>query len=544
MNRNDDAATSSSSIDERNLLASIGTSIQLQTEYESAVIRQATHKDIPALTGIGFPDLSSLIPRNGASTYITHVLATLSKIRHQMQSMSVSEENTPEAHLIQMKYQILLSFLSNHTHVSMEDIRHDDSQEILSEKKRKRNLLYQTSLQSMNKNNNHGEATQQDETSSLKSNGKNLKSIHPPTTIPTSGPQALEYIKRHFATEYDDSIPILSTAQSASFGKQAIDSRNESIRISRQKTLTQSRKLMDMKRTMTEAAGEEYIDPVGLWNKREARREKRRLKKEESKQQRLKEEVEEGEEKEGEFVLEEDHVIVPVKSLTKKSLGKDKGSGKRRETSQTTEQISIPQSMVYCSICTRSIGVPMKDDIATIDLDEFLCRHMSTCRGTINNLRSSRSDRQRRRVSWENAVTYNSNPEDSNLTGGECTNGADHSDDKIIKLNQQIEDEPIFEREIAIDDFDEDNYEDRVDEWIEVTLKQMKIAMLKDGDEENSMPVIFPGGLFVPSWVYKKLFSYQRTGLRWMWELFQQSAGGIVGDEMVSTVNTFSLSCH
>jgi DNA excision repair protein ERCC-6 len=43
---------------------------------------------------------------------------------------------------------------------------------------------------------------------------------------------------------------------------------------------------------------------------------------------------------------------------------------------------------------------------------------------------------------------------------------------------------------------------------------------------------MFPGGLFVPSLVKKKLFSYQRTGLRGMWELYKEDSDGIVGDEM------------
>ncbi len=60
----------------------------------------------------------------------------------------------------------------------------------------------------------------------------------------------------------------------------------------------------------------------------------------------------------------------------------------------------------------------------------------------------------------------------------------------------------VQRKEIIVDDFDQNNYEDRVDEWIEVTLKQMEIAMRKV--EEGSIPVMFPGGLFVPSWVNKK----------------------------------------
>ncbi|KAL9053872.1 MAG: hypothetical protein Q9162_004519 [Coniocarpon cinnabarinum] len=42
----------------------------------------------------------------------------------------------------------------------------------------------------------------------------------------------------------------------------------------------------------------------------------------------------------------------------------------------------------------------------------------------------------------------------------------------------------------------------------------------------------FDGGFRVPGDVYPSLFDYQKTGVRWLWELYQQQVGGIVGDEM------------
>ena len=40
------------------------------------------------------------------------------------------------------------------------------------------------------------------------------------------------------------------------------------------------------------------------------------------------------------------------------------------------------------------------------------------------------------------------------------------------------------------------------------------------------------GGLKIPSEIWEKLFSYQRVAVQWLWELHQQSVGGILGDEM------------
>ena len=43
---------------------------------------------------------------------------------------------------------------------------------------------------------------------------------------------------------------------------------------------------------------------------------------------------------------------------------------------------------------------------------------------------------------------------------------------------------------------------------------------------------LLDGGFKVPGDVWPSLFDYQRTGVRWLWELYSQQVGGIVGDEM------------
>ena len=42
----------------------------------------------------------------------------------------------------------------------------------------------------------------------------------------------------------------------------------------------------------------------------------------------------------------------------------------------------------------------------------------------------------------------------------------------------------------------------------------------------------FVGGLAFPGDFYPSLFDYQKTGVQWLWELYCQNVGGIVGDEM------------
>ena len=50
--------------------------------------------------------------------------------------------------------------------------------------------------------------------------------------------------------------------------------------------------------------------------------------------------------------------------------------------------------------------------------------------------------------------------------------------------------------------------------------------------EELADDVVFDGGYRLRSERWDKLFDYQRTGVKWMWELHNQGAGGILGDEM------------
>ena len=57
-------------------------------------------------------------------------------------------------------------------------------------------------------------------------------------------------------------------------------------------------------------------------------------------------------------------------------------------------------------------------------------------------------------------------------------------------------------------------------------------------DEEWHLPhpvrpdTDFEGGYRIPGDVYPSLFDYQKTGVQWLWELYSQRVGGIVGDEM------------
>ncbi|KAL8762611.1 MAG: hypothetical protein Q9184_001412 [Pyrenodesmia sp. 2 TL-2023] len=121
----------------------------------------------------------------------------------------------------------------------------------------------------------------------------------------------------------------------------------------------------------------------------------------------------------------------------------------------------------------------------------------------------------------------------------------------------------------GLDDGNEKLYQQRLKSWVSRRSTARKIAMGKkasvDGEAENDVfnldvadfqqqkeqdeclaedteewhlphptrpDAEFDGGYRVPGDVYPSLFNYQKTGVQWLWELYSQQVGGIVGDEM------------
>ena len=52
------------------------------------------------------------------------------------------------------------------------------------------------------------------------------------------------------------------------------------------------------------------------------------------------------------------------------------------------------------------------------------------------------------------------------------------------------------------------------------------------GPPPHPTDAAFDGGFRVPGCVWSRLFPYQRTGVKWLWELRSLRVGGVVGDEM------------
>jgi DNA excision repair protein ERCC-6 len=98
----------------------------------------------------------------------------------------------------------------------------------------------------------------------------------------------------------------------------------------------------------------------------------------------------------------------------------------------------------------------------------------------------------------------------------------------------------------GVDDGNEKVYQKRLRAWSEKRAAARKQAAERSGrtfqDDEDEDECFKPhptepdteleGDLKIPGDIYPALFDYQKTGVQWLWELYSQNVGGIVGDEM------------
>ncbi|XP_052775006.1 DNA excision repair protein ERCC-6-like isoform X2 [Mya arenaria] len=81
------------------------------------------------------------------------------------------------------------------------------------------------------------------------------------------------------------------------------------------------------------------------------------------------------------------------------------------------------------------------------------------------------------------------------------------------------------------DDGLEEYYLDRMEQFNDSELSKQRLraeGRLSESEDDEE----FDGGLKVPGRIWSKLYKYQKTCVKWLWELHCQQAGGIVGDEM------------
>ncbi|KAJ3432432.1 snf2/rad54 family member [Anaeramoeba flamelloides] len=68
---------------------------------------------------------------------------------------------------------------------------------------------------------------------------------------------------------------------------------------------------------------------------------------------------------------------------------------------------------------------------------------------------------------------------------------------------------------------------------LKVYKKRVKTFIGKEFRSNNeSEDIHFEGGYKIPSFLWNKLFNYQKTAVKWLWELHQKGIGGVMADEM------------
>ncbi|XP_008289607.1 DNA excision repair protein ERCC-6 [Stegastes partitus] len=82
------------------------------------------------------------------------------------------------------------------------------------------------------------------------------------------------------------------------------------------------------------------------------------------------------------------------------------------------------------------------------------------------------------------------------------------------------------------DDGDVEYYRQRIRRWKRQRLREREEKRERGEELTDDSDAEFDEGFKVPGFLWKKLYKYQQTGVRWLWELHCQQAGGILGDEM------------
>ncbi|XP_061377170.1 DNA excision repair protein ERCC-6-like [Danaus plexippus] len=113
--------------------------------------------------------------------------------------------------------------------------------------------------------------------------------------------------------------------------------------------------------------------------------------------------------------------------------------------------------------------------------------------------------------------------------------------DHIIEMPSTSQKQKISNK--IIDDGEKKFYNERIESWkknlkaakegdYNVTYSSADIQYVLEGNKDTEENHQLQNGLCVPNYIWKQLYKYQRTGVKWLWELHQVESGGLLGDEM------------
>nr|KMM69324.1 DNA repair and recombination protein RAD26 [Coccidioides posadasii RMSCC 3488] len=168
--------------------------------------------------------------------------------------------------------------------------------------------------------------------------------------------------------------------------------------------------------------------------------------------------------------------------------------------------------------------------------------------GSDANLTRSRS-RTSRLPALESDDEYIDSGPLAESTEEEWGESSDMSTTRPIKTKPAKSTKSVVEDLHGVDDGNEKVYQTRLHDWVSRRSEARNRARsgheedVRDPDQEDSADEWFlphpkvpdsvlDGGYRIPGDIYPYLFDYQKTGVQWLWELYQQRVGGIIGDEM------------
>ncbi|XP_030628398.1 DNA excision repair protein ERCC-6 [Chanos chanos] len=108
----------------------------------------------------------------------------------------------------------------------------------------------------------------------------------------------------------------------------------------------------------------------------------------------------------------------------------------------------------------------------------------------------------------------------------------DHSDEYVPSSSEEEDSGRKGKVKKHKDDGDLEYYRQRIRRWKRQRLREREEKREAGEEDSEESDAEFDEGFKMPGFLWKKLFKYQQTGVRWMWELHCQQAGGILGDEM------------
>jgi len=549
--------------DEALLFAALGSTTALASAYEHSVLRDAQLRSAPqiilpqstfataivnpihtssSLVPCGeerptLPDLSSLAPstsrkKNGAmGADVPHVLTLLSRTRDLLRSTNqtsgashgggVMEEDEQkrrrEIDLLSMKEQILLGYLTD-----VAGLKEDDA--VIPQ----RNIIHERKRQRINNDageDYYGNAKCSDtclETfSDATKRGSKIQGKKEKSDIHTSSTNRLDQIKNGEQMETSHKRPIK--------------------RIS----------MMSMKSQMRVESG---MSPLKTMDEVQFDEEKSRKRREDRRKRRLKRHraalgIGSFSDDEHEFEATPGKITGILKNTNiELMIVKSTGEGKKSEDNDVpilnthdehTKKIGVrwaqqkspdfkrrSHSKVFCPVCQVILTVDHSEE--SNSPDEFLAEHIKECQQISRMRNGGRTLRKRKEpaiidVGDDETDDAESEMEVTPLVSLEKSEAADD----YLQGDHEETDGGKKSLPVSIDDMDELDYEERIDDWIERGLEQMGDMAERDCAERPPGAIAYEGGLEIPAWVNDRLFPYQRTGVRWMWELHCQGAGGV-----------------